>query len=57
MYNLNENEYLKIKRTILSFSISILKFIIIFSGGMPGLQNIMKQLQQGAAGGPLMMWM
>ncbi|PBC28881.1 Signal recognition particle [Apis cerana cerana] len=24
-------------------------------GGMPGLQNIMKQLQQGAAGGPLMM--
>lgn len=57
MYNLNENEYLNIKKTILSFSISILKFIIIFSGGMPGLQNIMKQLQQGAAGGPLMMWM
>lgn len=24
---------------------------IITSGGMPGLQNIMKQLQQGAAGG------
>lgn len=24
---------------------------ILLSGGMPGLQNIMKQLQQGAAGG------
>jgi len=24
---------------------------VIILGGMPGLQNIMKQLQQGAAGG------
>lgn len=26
-------------------------FAVIILGGMPGLQNIMKQLQQGAAGG------
>lgn len=26
-------------------------FTMIILGGMPGLQNIMKQLQQGAAGG------
>lgn len=25
--------------------------MFLFTGGMPGLQNIMKQLQQGAAGG------
>lgn len=43
-------KFIRVLKILVYFCVSYLCSIITL-GGMPGLQNIMKQLQQGAAGG------